>query len=602
MLARGALARSLAPLRAGSPPAVHTVRAILHRRASSTPAGGSGGGDGHDPRDAMRKLEAELASERARAAVERARAEERERLRKEFDAERDRMVQQLAAKEEEARHERERLRLEAQAKEEEAKQERERLREEAQAKEERLAAKEEEAKQERERLRAEAQAKEEEAKKERERKEEESKKERERLTQKDSLVTKVLIGVVPLALAGLCAAVWTWYHRGRENVQSRYVEERDVIEKAAAVIASAKLPAVSDEVYVPRPVLDSELADVVGRLIDKYVIVVGHRGTGKTTAIKRAAGGRLGVVVFNITTQTKAGGEWSALMSVLALPEDLHGPPNIVRLERILKRAKELHLVDFPDDTQWVPTIIATVDRNMPNNGTLEAVVNMLRHVSVGVDASCAAIVDLSDTASVFGLPVGEPGRQRFVRVSDLTEAEAKDFLDRRRCLMGDDESRRRAFGEVGRSALQLKSVAERATVATVAGKNEKEAVDAYVGEVLKEGRAVFDSFRTYESLPKHLHRDELDELLRRLVRGGTFESAVVPRSEMVGVGRGCLGNGRDLTGWVMTRRAVTFDPIDDVYRFNDRPVYLAAKAWAAKVEAAKVEAAQKEARWWFSR
>jgi hypothetical protein len=112
----------------------------------------------------------------------------------------------------------------------------------------------------------------------------------------------------------------------------------------------------------------------------------------------------------------------------------------------------------------WYPTIVLRVARD-PDMLVARAMVTKLKELSYDLDLF-RVVVELSDAHAAFALP-DDLGRQTFLWVDDLTEAQAHQLLDDQGCLVPayaahpEDTNmtqRRRLFSIVGTRSLDLES------------------------------------------------------------------------------------------------------------------------------------------------
>jgi hypothetical protein len=200
------------------------------------------------------------------------------------------------------------------------------------------------------------------------------------------------------------------------------------------------------------------------------MVLVGPRGGGKTTAIKRFLTGRSKVVYLQLSPEFPT--ITAALKHKLGIVQ-----ASEMTSEEILGPLSELR-----GDEK--PVLVVEVDSEAEKDA-VAAQSQMLKVLAVDLQLIHAIIV-LSDANAAFKLKQDE-NRQTFVWVGDFTAGEMDTFLDKRGVLPTDEEAvdgpnsklRRRILDEIGANPQMLKKMACAATDAVAALQNVDEALSS---------------------------------------------------------------------------------------------------------------------------
>jgi len=223
---------------------------------------------------------------------------------------------------------------------------------------------------------------------------------------------------------------------------------------AYLLLQSCKIGRISqddEEIYVERQGLEQRIADHVRRTTPrKYLVVVGPRGGGKTTAVKKMLMGR-GKVVY-VTLESEVETIQANLRSNLGIPSD-----KVFKVKDAFKAFEGLHGVDKP-------VLVVEIDSNVSSK-TVKEQSQELKILCT--DAKLAhGILILSDANATFKLNTDED-RQEILWITDLDENEMNALLDKFGILPKDDPDsaalRRRLWNEVGANAQDLVKMAKKA-------------------------------------------------------------------------------------------------------------------------------------------
>lgn len=219
--------------------------------------------------------------------------------------------------------------------------------------------------------------------------------------------------------------------------------------------------------YVERKQTEAELKVVVGQPSSKYTAVIGPRGSGKSSVVRRVLEGVAGCVRVQLHTANQADNVFSLILKAAGAPQafcnDFTG---VDQMKPVLaacaeRMAKEKH------QQQRVPTIVIEVGRGIDNR-TITSIARDAKDLTELGNVS--VILVLSEASAAFALPQ-DPARQNFVWVEDFTRDEADILLDKHKVLVGDVVSRQQLYEELGTRPADL--------IAAIEGK-EREACLAY--------------------------------------------------------------------------------------------------------------------------
>jgi len=307
-----------------------------------------------------------------------------------------------------------------------------------------------------------------------------------------------------------------------------------------------------------------ELREMLAVQQGDYIVVMGEKAHGKSTAVQLALQGpdgkaRKGVVMVRLTDGTQPREVVKTVLTKLGFgdckDEDV--------LARVMKAA----------DIRGAGSVLV-----LELDGALEDVVvreaaNALKHL-ISAQA-CNGVLVLSDSSAVFKLP-NDGSRQRKVWVGPFTEREAGEYLDARGVLAGDDGKKKRLalWEKVGREPKLMSNMAD--AVLQSKGKGVEAVVDAWRDAMLAIGRDKLVAFRAYDSGQLGpLKPDALEALLALLVAKGP--DGMVSKFDVEAIG---LGRPKQIAPLLKDdQHALVYDHRDRAYRFVSPAVYWAAKA-----------------------
>jgi len=313
------------------------------------------------------------------------------------------------------------------------------------------------------------------------------------------------------------ASLWTF------NVMTRGAEEEikrrwnDPNLRAYWLLEQCKVPEIPEDVsdvYVERHGLEDRIdAYVRQELTTEYLVVVGPRGGGKSTAVKKVLRGRGKVVYVKLDSEVSTIQE--RLRKNLGLPSHEQ-----VELSHAFQGFKGLHGVEKP-------VLVVELDSNVSPD-SIGQQSSELKTLCTD-DKLAHGILVLSDANAAFKLKE-DPDRQQFLWVDDLDGNEMNTLLDKFDVLSTDaaasTELRRRLRDEVGanaqglfKTAAKAKSAAAAAVKALPADATEAERVTA----ASASQRRVFETFievkqrKAYNEVNNLLTQAESKDKFRRL-------------------------------------------------------------------------------------
>ena len=168
--------------------------------------------------------------------------------------------------------------------------------------------------------------------------------------------------------------------------------------------------------YVERPLLLQRIIDIMNRKEDneKYFVLYGAKGVGKSTIVERAAKGRKGVIMLRITTAHSRDDVMGELAETL----------NLTEKSKTIDYIEALAKAKSSDGT--LPTIIIEVER--AGSLDLSLGVQAARGVAKALAAACNVIIVLSEANAL--LEFGKDGdRANMIFIDELTEPEARKYI-----------------------------------------------------------------------------------------------------------------------------------------------------------------------------
>jgi hypothetical protein len=173
---------------------------------------------------------------------------------------------------------------------------------------------------------------------------------------------------------------------------------------------------IEDRLFVERPLLLQQIIDIMDRKKnnEKYFVLYGAKGVGKSTIVERAAKGRKGVIMLRVTTAHSREDVMGELAETLNLAEK----PKTMDYITALKKGKLSGGI--------LPTIIIEIERS--GSRDLSLGVQAARGVAKDLAAACSVIIVLSEANAV--LEFGKDrNRENMIFIDELTEPEARKYI-----------------------------------------------------------------------------------------------------------------------------------------------------------------------------
>jgi len=206
--------------------------------------------------------------------------------------------------------------------------------------------------------------------------------------------------------------------------------------------------------YVPRKELEETLNSIIGSIDDeKYVILVGQKGSGKTTVLRHAVNGKKGIAVVKINGKTTLQNLEQKLLESI----DVHIEKwNQNKAQEVFGEICASIRTKEDNKVKWLPTVIFEVDGNTPKEIIKELYKIAKQLSSDKVQARC--IIVMSDANACLSM-TSDPPRQRYIWVTDFTEEEANQYLTKAG-FTNDQETRKMVFDMIGTRPSFLRDIA----------------------------------------------------------------------------------------------------------------------------------------------
>ena len=183
------------------------------------------------------------------------------------------------------------------------------------------------------------------------------------------------------------------------------------------------------EKYVHRPAVEKELDDFAeGKLKEKYLIVYGSKGAGKSSVAQKTLSGKKGVALVKVRDMVDKD-ELAKMIAQAVMntkdkisydPDELH--------DTLKKIATEINNAENANKSKY-PTIVFEVE----GGGTDEEIrlIENVRSFSKEFINVANVIIVLSEAIAVttFGY---DDDREKYMHVGDMTREEAKELLEKR--------------------------------------------------------------------------------------------------------------------------------------------------------------------------
>ena len=284
-----------------------------------------------------------------------------------------------------------------------------------------------------------------------------------------------------------------------------------------SLLQTFKVPKLADAVkerYVERQTLEAAVREHINVSVPrKYMIVVGPRGAGKTSLIRRVLLSREKVVYVQLTSSSQKIAD--VFRAKFGLSKDVE-----VDLKKIFLPFEKSAGADKP-------VVVVEIDSQV-DAGSVTTQSQELKSV-VSDEQLAHGILVLSDANAAFKLNLDEQ-RQRFLWVGDLRETETNAFLDKFDVLSTRGEAhdgpnsmvRRRLIDEIGTNAAFI------VNVATAAQKNAAEVL-AQIGNCSDLERLEAKSNAERAAVEDYCQRElfEATEVVKR-------STTIIPTTQLI--------------------------------------------------------------------
>ena len=256
------------------------------------------------------------------------------------------------------------------------------------------------------------------------------------------IISSGIAAVVVACFAGIHKSAWTFtsFKEGLVTINLLSPSPAPVVifERAADALLASEVRQ-EEEVMIHRPKIALEITGYLETPSGHgYMVVVGPRGGGKSTAAMEAVKGLAGTIGILVNEGTDI---YKAITAALYESEMITNATDILRtsnyeisdekdLKSVIMKAVDMRL---PHDPSWRPTIVVEIDRGAMDV-LVKGVAKMFKRLTVDLKAAHVILV-LGDAIAAFALP-NDPNRQTLVWVDDFTPDEAVTYLDGRGCML----------------------------------------------------------------------------------------------------------------------------------------------------------------------
>jgi hypothetical protein len=332
--------------------------------------------------------------------------------------------------------------------------------------------------------------------------------------------------------------------------------------------------------FVPRPEIEALLRSAMGVCPrDKFTIVAGTLGSGKSRIVRQVAMNRTGVVHLSYFTGDFVRRNRRISVAEQILTDMTMSQAPVVNSQQevldICGAAATRHRLAHPSNPLWIPTLIIEMRSDFNISSGINAVAGIAKQLGVDGQRRLSVIVVL-DEGAIVHLPF-DNDRHNVIWVDDFSESEAHLFLDYlgafplnvRIDANGSDLNaslRQRVFEFVGTRAATLVDLVH------LLGNVQAEAidcrVDAWIDEQIDDARTTLGRLFALAD-----HRGDFD---LRVVVDALLKSRqqAVRTSELPGL----LVSPRLVSEILQERHALVYHFPTSTYRFASRAVFHAAK------------------------
>jgi nucleotide-binding universal stress UspA family protein len=282
------------------------------------------------------------------------------------------------------------------------------------------------------------------------------------------------------------------------------------------ILKSRVLP-LENESYVSRP--EEEARIDIGVASPEYTVVIGPPGCGKSSVVLRVASRHRGVTLVNVGKESD--NATARILKAYGICErnyDVSSPNDLVRLLKKaaawratyeLWRSRLFGRSELGKGAnKWVPTIIVEMDGSSSSEAVAD-VACQLKRLASDAKAACVFLV-LSDANALFSLPV-DWDRQDIVWIGDLSEAQAREWMERRNFAATEAE-KKLVFDQLGTRAALLAKLMHRVET------NKTPSVEVFVKERVKMAKVEIEDLLDLPFQPGDAKRIDFKQIMAELL------------------------------------------------------------------------------------
>ena len=214
-------------------------------------------------------------------------------------------------------------------------------------------------------------------------------------------------------------------------------------------VATEKYDIIKEQnLYVERPLLQEKITQFMDRKKgnEKYYIMYGAKGVGKSTITERAAKDKKGVLMIRITTASSMDEVMQVLIDGLNIAEV---KPTTINFISALKKGKS--------DDGTLPSIIIEIERAgcLDHNLGIQAA----RGIAKDLSAACNFLIILSEDTAVLEFGT-DSDRENFIYIGEFSEQEAREYIIKLGMKL-DEKDFKYVMNNVGANPATLRSMEE---------------------------------------------------------------------------------------------------------------------------------------------
>jgi hypothetical protein len=225
----------------------------------------------------------------------------------------------------------------------------------------------------------------------------------------------------------------------KDNTKAKKASSNLFPESIPPALEKARVTSSAAEAeYVSRPDVEAKINGYLDSKTTSYCVIYGAKGVGKSEVVNHTVIGRRAVVKVTVTSVGNQDDLVALIMSKLT------GKKISLDIDLLVDIFKQCKANGF------IPTIIFDVERS----SSAQPVLQIVRGLAKTLGGNCRCIIVLSEANAVleFGK---DDDREEFIFVDELTESEAKQFLEVRGAMFSEEEMRY-IFDTIGTSPARL--------------------------------------------------------------------------------------------------------------------------------------------------